>query len=134
MEQFNIKPIIPIEVGGFDISFTNSALFMSLAVVLSTLFLVLAMRKRSLIPGTMQSVAESIYEFVAGVVKENVGHEGKKFFPFIFTIFIFIAFGNMLGLLPYSFTFTSHVSAVGTIAIIALIINVVVGIKAKGLG
>ena len=62
MEQFNIKPIIPIEVGGFDISFTNSALFMSLAVVLSTLFLVLAMRKRSLIPGTMQSVAESIYE------------------------------------------------------------------------
>ena len=104
MEQFNIKPLIPLEIDGYDISFTNSALFMTLAVVLSTLFIVLSMRRRSLIPGTMQSVVEVLYEFVAGIVKENIGPEGRKYFPFIFSIFIFVMFGNMLGLLPYSFT------------------------------
>ncbi|MBR7158729.1 MAG: F0F1 ATP synthase subunit A [Alphaproteobacteria bacterium] len=134
MEQFNIKPLIPLEVNGYDISFTNSALFMTLAVVLSTLFLVLAMRRKSLIPGTMQSVVEVLYEFVAGIVKENIGPEGRKYFPFIFSIFIFVMFGNMLGLLPYSFTFTSHVSAVGTLALIAFLLNVVVGIRKKGWG
>lgn len=134
MEQFNIKPLVPIEVGGFDISFTNSTLFMALAAVLSTLFIIIAMRKRSIIPGPLQSVAEMVYELVYGMVKENVGYEGKQFFPFIFTIFIFVAFGNLLGLFPYSFTFTSHVSAVGTLAVIAFLLNVVVGIKHKGWG
>ncbi len=134
MEQFNIKPLIPLEIDGYDISFTNSALFMTLAVVLSTLFLVLAMRKRALIPGTMQSVVEVLYEFVGGIVKENIGPEGRKYFPFIFSIFIFVMFGNMLGLLPYSFTFTSHVSAVGTLALIAFLLNIVVGIRKKGWG
>lgn len=134
MEQFNIKPLIPLEIDGYDISFTNSALFMTLAVVLSTLFIVLSMRRRSLIPGTMQSVVEVLYEFVAGIVKENIGPEGRKYFPFIFSIFIFVMFGNMLGLLPYSFTFTSHVSAVGTLALIAFLLNIVVGIRKKGWG
>ena len=92
------------------------------------------MRRRSLIPGTMQSVVEVLYEFVAGIVKENIGPEGRKYFPFIFSIFIFVMFGNMLGLLPYSFTFTSHVSAVGTLALIAFLLNIVVGIRKKGWG
>lgn len=134
MEQFNIKPLIHLEAGGYDISFTNSSLFMTAAVVLSVLFLLLGMRKKALIPGTFQSVVEVVYEFVSGIVKENVGHEGRKFFPFIFSIFIFVAFGNMLGLLPYSFTFTSHVAAVGTLAVIALLLNIIVGIRKKGFG
>lgn len=134
MEQFNIKPLVPLEIGGIDISFTNSSLFMVIAVVCAVLFLALSMRKASVIPGTAQSLAEMTYEFVGGIIQENIGAEGKKYFPLIFSIFIFVAFGNVLGLFPYSFTFTSHVSAVGTIALLALTINVIVGIKMHGLG
>ncbi len=134
MEQFNIKPLVPLEIGGIDISFTNSSLFMVIAVVCAVLFLALSMRKASVIPGTAQSLAEMTYEFVGGIIQENIGAEGKKYFPLIFSIFMFVAFGNVLGLFPYSFTFTSHVSAVGTIALLALTINVIVGIKTHGLG
>ena len=134
MEQFNIKPLVPLEIGGIDISFTNSSLFMVISVVCALLFLALSMRKASVIPGTAQSLAEMTYEFVGGIIQENIGAEGKKYFPLIFSIFIFVAFGNVLGLFPYSFTFTSHVSAVGTIALLALTINVIVGIKMHGLG
>ena len=114
MEQFLIKPIIPIEVGGVDISFTNSALFMSLAVLVSFVLFALCLRKRTLVPGVAQSVPEGVYEFVNNLLKENVGVEGLKYFPFIFTVFLFVAMGNVLGLLPYSFTFTSHLTAVGS--------------------
>lgn len=134
MEQFTIKPLVPLEIGGFDFSFTNSSLFMLLSVVCAVAFLAFSMRKASVIPGTAQSLAEMTYEFVSGIIQENIGPEGKKYFPLIFSIFMFIAFGNVLGLFPYSFTFTSHVSAVGTIALMALIINTVIGIKLHGLG
>lgn len=113
MEQFTIKPIIPIEVGGVDISFTNSSLFMVLAVVVSTLVFGLCLRKRTIVPSVAQSVPETVYEFVASLLKENVGVEGLKYFSFIFTVFLFVAFGNLLGLFPYAFTFTSHLAAVG---------------------
>jgi len=134
MEQFEIKPLLPLEIGGVDISFTNSSLFMGIAVACAALFLAFSMRRASVIPGTAQSLAEMIYELVGGILQENVGPEGKRFFPLIFSIFMFVAFGNVLGLFPYSFTFTSHVSAVGSIALLALIINVIVGIKAHGFG
>ena len=97
LEQFEIKPIIPINIGGVDISFTNSALFMVLAVVVSTLLLGLCLRKRTMVPGLAQSIPESLYEFVANLLRENVGVEGLKYFPFIFTVFLFVAFGNLLG-------------------------------------
>lgn len=134
MEQFVIKPIIPIEVGGVDISFTNSSLFMVLAVLLSTLILGICLRKRSLVPNMAQSVPESLYEFIEGLLKENVGAEGLKYFPFIFTVFLFVAFGNVLGLFPYAFTFTSHLTAVGSLSLLALALNIFVGIKRKKLG
>ena len=134
MEQFVIKPIIPIEVGGVDISFTNSSLFMVLAVLLSTLILWICLRKRSLVPNMAQSVPESLYEFIEGLLKENVGAEGLKYFPFIFTVFLFVAFGNVLGLFPYAFTFTSHLTAVGSLSLLALALNIFVGIKRKKLG
>ena len=94
MEQFNIKPLVPLEIGGIDISFTNSSLFMVIAVVCAVLFLALSMRKASVIPGTAQSLAEMTYEFVGGIIQENIGAEGKKYFPLIFSIFIFVAFIN----------------------------------------
>lgn len=131
MEQFVIKPIIPIEVGGVDISFTNSALFMVLTVVVSTILFGLCLRNRSIVPSPAQSIPETIYEFIASLLKENVGVEGLKYFPFIFTLFLFVACGNLLGLLPYAFTFTSHLTAVGGLSLIALLFNVCIGIKKK---
>ncbi len=134
MEQFVVKPIVPIEVGGIDISFTNSALFMMLAVAVSTLLFALCLRKRTLVPSIAQSVPETIYEFISSLLRENVGVEGLKYFPFIFTVFLFVAFGNLLGLFPYAFTFTSHLTAVGSLSLIALAFNVLIGIRKKKIG
>ena len=134
MEQFNIQPIIPIKAGGYDISFTNSSLFMVLAVVVSALLFAVCLRKRTIVPSLSQSVPEALYEFVSNLLKENAGMEALRYFPFIFTIFLFVAFGNLLGLLPYSFTFTSHVAAVGGLSLIALLFNICIGIKKKKWG
>ena len=91
MEQFVIKPIIPIKVGGYDISFTNSALFMVLAVVVSTLLFAFCLRRRTIVPSVSQSVPEAVYEFISSLIKENAGAEALKYFPLIFTIFLFVA-------------------------------------------
>ena len=109
VEQFTIKALLHLELFGFDISFSNSALFMILAVVLSVLFLTFAMRPRQMVPGRAQAMAEMLYEFISDMVSSNVGKEGRPFFPFIFTLFVFLLFGNMLGLIPYSYTFTSQI-------------------------
>ena len=98
-----------MEVGGIDVSFTNSSLFMVIAITAITAFLVLGMRKRALVPGRWQSLAELSYEFVAGLVRDNVGQQGRAYFPFIFTLFMFILFANTIGLIPYAFTVTSHI-------------------------
>lgn len=134
MEQFTIKPIIPLHIGNVDISFTNSSLFMVLAVVLSTLIFAFCLRKRTVVPSVSQSVPETIYEFISSLLKENVGLEGLKYFSFIFTLFLFVAFGNLLGLFPYAFTFTSHLAAVGGLSVIALLFNMCIGIKKKKWG
>lgn len=107
--QFEIKPIFDLSIAGQDVSFTNSSLFMLLAIMVSSVFLISAMRKRELIPGRMQGLAEMMYEFVADMVRSNVGNEGRPYFPFIFTLFVFLLFGNLLGLIPYSYTFTSQI-------------------------
>jgi F-type H+-transporting ATPase subunit a len=109
LEQFMIERIVPLHIGSVDISYTNSALMMTIAVALITLLLVGATRRGALVPGRLQSVAELSYEFIAGMVRENIGHDGIEFFPLVFSIFMFVLFGNMLGLIPYSFTFTSHI-------------------------
>lgn len=134
MEQFNIRPIVPLEAGGYDISFTNSSLFMVWAVAVCSLLFALCLRKRDVIPGRAQAFVEMIYDFIHNLVKENIGPEGLKYFGFIFSLFLFIAFGNVLGLFPYAFTFTSHVAAVGTLSLAALLFNMSVGIKKKKWG
>lgn len=134
LEQFEIKTIIPIKVGDIDISFTNSSMYMLLAVMISTLLMAWCLRKRTVIPGNAQSFPEAVYEFIHKLVKENVGTEGLKYFSFIFSLFVFIAFGNVLGLFPYAFTFTSHVAAVGTLSLIALLFNIIIGIHKKKWG
>ncbi len=121
VEQFTIKTLVPLEVFGYDISFTNASLFMVLSVILSSLFLYLGIKKSSLIPNRFQSSVELLYEFVSNMVKENVGTGGKKYFPFIFSLFMFILFGNLLGMIPYSYTFTSQIIVTITLALIIFI-------------
>ncbi|OPZ78786.1 MAG: ATP synthase subunit a [Alphaproteobacteria bacterium ADurb.Bin438] len=134
IKQFEIKPLIPIKMNDIDLSFTNSSLFMVIAVFVAIFFLFYATRKKSIIPGASQSFAEVLYQFVDSIMMENIGIEGKKFFPLIFTIFLFIACGNLIGVIPYTFTYTSHASVVGGVAVFSLILNTVVGIKKKGWG
>ncbi len=132
LHQFEITPIIPIEVAGTDLSFTNSALFMVIASGLVALFLILSMRKSTLVPGRFQSMAELSYEMVAGMVRDNVGEEGRGYFPFVFTLFMFVLFGNLLGLIPGGFTFTSHIAVTFTMAAIIFLAVTVIGIFRHG--
>ena len=127
LAQFEIKTLIPLQLGEFDVSYTNSALFMSLTLILVTLFLILGIRRRALVPGRWQSMAEMSYEFVANLLRDTVGNEGRKYFPFVFSLFMFILFGNMLGMIPYSFTFTSHV-----IVTFAMALTVFIGVTILG--
>ena len=133
LHQFVIQPLVPIHIGNVDLSFTNSSLFMVVAATLVTLFLTLGMRGENLVPGRFQSMAEMSYEFVAGMVRDNVGSAGRKYFPFVFTLFMFVLFGNLLGLLPYSFTFTSHIAVTAALALVVIVGVTVVGFAKHGL-
>lgn len=130
--QFEIKPLIEINLGGVDASLTNSGAFMVLTVMSVTMFLVMGMRHRALVPGRWQSMAELSYEFIAGLLRDNVGSEGRKYFPFVFTLFMFILFANMLGLLPYAFTTTSHIIVTFILAMVVFIGVTIVGLVRHG--
>ena len=121
LEQFEIHNLIPIHLGGVDASFTNSALLMCIIVVLVTAFMVLSMRGASIVPTRWQSMAELLYEFVANMVRESAGNEGAKYIPFVFTLFMFILFSNLIGLVPYSFTVTSQVIVTAALALTVFI-------------
>ena len=121
LEQFEIKTLVDIPVGGLDASFTNASFFMVIAVAAITLFLTLGMRRRALVPTRWQSMAELSYQFIAQLVRENVGAEGRQYFPFIFTLFMFILFSNMIGLIPYSFTVTSHIIVTFALALVVFL-------------
>lgn len=128
LEQFIIQPLVDVKLGGVDLSFTNSALTMALAVTLIITMLTVGIRRRALVPGRWQSIAELSYEFIANMLRENVGSEGRRFFPAVFSLFMFVLFGNMIGLLPYSFTFTSHL-----IVTFALAFTVFLGVTLLGI-
>ena len=131
--QFEITPIIPIDpVLGYNISFTNSSLFMVLAVISIWLFFSLAMRQRAMVPGRLQSLAEVTYQFVDGIVEENIGHRGRRYFPYMFSLFLFVLAGNLLGMVPYSFTFTSHIMTTFALGALVFIGVTVVGLIHQG--
>ena len=132
MEQFEIKPLIPIHIGGLDLSFTNSALFMVIAAAAVTLLMIVSFRNRALVPSRIQSVAELLYEFVDNMVVSVCGSEGRKYFPFIFTLFTFILLCNLLGLLPYAFTVTSHVVITVALALVVFIGVTIIGFARHG--
>ena len=124
IHQFEIQPIAPLRIGGLDLSFTNSALFMLVVVAAVTLLMVYGTRSRAIVPGRLQAAAEMAYEFVASTVRDTAGKEGMKFFPFVFSLFMFVFFSNLLGLIPGSFTVTSQI--IVTFAFAALVIGIVI--------
>ena len=134
MHQFEIARYFELNIGGLDISFTNSALFMVISVILISFFSIFFVRKQALVPSRMQSLVELSYEFVSNMVRQNVGQEGKKYFPFIFTIFMFVLFLNMLGMMPYSFTVTSHIAVTFALAFFIFIGVTILGFIKHGIG
>ena len=128
--QFELVPWLgPI---GESVRFSQSNGFMLIAAALITLLLVWGMAKRSVIPGRLQALAESSYEFVYDMTLGQIGEEGRKYFPFVFSIFMFVLLGNLLGLLPIGFTFTSHIAVTFTLALIVFILVTVVGLTVHG--
>ena len=132
IKQFEVHPIAEFSIAGYNLSFTNASYFMLLSTLLVSGLLWTALSKRALVPGHGQSVAELIYEFVAGMIRDTAGTDGLRFFPFVFTLFAFILMGNMLGMFPYfpapgfhSFTFTSHI--IVTVGLAMLVMAIVVG-------
>ena len=121
LTQFEIKTLVPMKLGEIDVSFTNSSTFMVLTVLTVCAFLLISMRRAQLVPGRWQSIAELSYVFIANLVRDTVGSEGRAYFPFIFTVFMFVLFGNMWGMIPYSFTFTSHIIVTFAMALVIFI-------------
>ncbi len=134
LAQFEIKRLVDIDLGGFDASITNSSIFMMVAILGITIFMVVGMRGGSLVPGRWQSMAELSYEFVAGMLRDNVGSAGRAYFPFVFTLFMFILFCNLIGMIPYTFTVTSHIVVTFALAAIVFIGVTVIGFIRNGVG
>ncbi|MCA1297801.1 F0F1 ATP synthase subunit A [Stappia indica] len=124
IHQFQITKIVPIEMGGLDLSFTNSALFMVATTAVVSLFLIMSTSGRGLVPTRWQSMAEMSYEFVASTLRSSAGNEGMRFFPLVFSLFMFVLIANLIGMFPYFFTVTSHL--IVTFALAMLVIGTVV--------
>ena len=133
LEQFEIKELVPIEIGGNNIAFSNSALMMVITISVILLLMLLGTRKRAMVPGRWQALAELCYEFVANLIRDTVGNEGRKYFPFVFSIFMFILVGNMLGMVPYSFTFTSHIAVTFAMAMVVFTGVTILGFAKHGI-
>ena len=133
IHQFEIKELIPLEVFDTNISFTNSSLFMCLTILTIIIIMVLSSKTKKIIPSRLQLISEIFYQFIANMINDNIGEKGYKFFPLVFTLFTFILFGNMLGLLPYSFTFTSHIIVTFCLAIFIFLFVTLVGILMHGI-
>jgi F-type H+-transporting ATPase subunit a len=123
ISQFKITKLVPIEVGGLDLSFTNSSLFMVATTAVVATFLILSTSGRGLVPGRWQSIAEMSYEFVANTLRNAAGNEGMRFFPLVFSLFMFVLIANLIGMVPYFFTVTSHL--IVTFALSMLVIGTV---------
>ena len=131
LSQFELSPVLGMV--GQAVGFSQANLFMVIALVLTMGLLVYGMRQRAIVPGRLQSLAETSYEFVHELVTGQVGDEGKRFFPFVFSLFMFVLFGNLLGMLPYAFTFTSHIAVTFALAMIVFVLITVVALSIHGM-
>lgn len=134
MEQFEVKPIVPLHIGPYDISFTNESLFMCVVVATASLFLLFAISQRRLVPSRLQSMAELSYEFVGGMIRSTAGEDGLVFFPFVFSIFMFVLLSNFFGLVPGAFTVTSQIIVTFALTVLVMLTVVVVGFAKHGFG
>jgi len=134
IHQFQIIDLFPVaKIGNTEIAFTNSAAYMVAAVVIITAFLLVGTARRSLVPGRVQSAAELTYEFVANTIQSTAGTEGMRFFPFVFALFTFILTVNIVGLIPYAFTVTTHIVITATLAMSVFLMVLVYGFWKNGL-
>ncbi len=134
IHQFEIARLIPIEIGGMDFSFTNSSLFMVATAAVAGGFLFLTTSSRGLVPGRLQSVSEMSYEFVASMLRDAAGTKGMKFFPLVFSLFMFILVANLIGMFPYFFTVTSHIIVTFALAMLVIGTVIIYGFYKHGLG
>ncbi len=130
LSQFELSPVLGIF--GDAVSFSQSNLFMVVAVALTWFLMKATADRGALVPGRLQALGESAYEFIQGMVRDQVGDEGKKYFPFVFCIFMFVLFGNLLGMLPYAFTYTSHIAVTLTLAVVVWVSVTVVALQRHG--
>ncbi len=133
LEQFTIEPILDLKIGEMDISFTNSSLWMAITALVLIVFLGTGTQRRAMVPGRWQSSVEYFYQVVADMVRDNVGPQGRLYFPFIFSLFMFILFGNLLGLIPGAFTFTSHIAVTFAMAGFIFVGVTIIGLITHGL-
>jgi len=133
LEQFEIHAILPITVGDLNLSFTNSALWMAIAVLLVYALVMAGSRHAGMVPGRLQSLVELSYEFIGDMIGSTVGKEGRRYFPFVFTLFMFVLFGNTLGMIPGGFTYTSHIVVTFSMAIFVVTAVTIIGFVRHGL-
>jgi F-type H+-transporting ATPase subunit a len=134
IHQFEIKKFFSLfQVGAHDIAFTNSAAFMLASLIIIAALMLLPTRRRALVPSRMQSIAELSYEFIADTIRSSAGNEGMRFFPLVFSLFMFILVVNLLGLLPYSFTVTSHIIVTVALALLVFFTVIIYGVYKHGL-
>ena len=133
LAQFEIKSYYPMELMGIDISFTNSSLAMLITSSVIIFFMYMGIRNPSIIPSRLQVMLEISYEFIGNMINDNIGKEGMKYFSFIFTLFMFILLGNLIGMMPYSFTWTSHIIVTFSISFFIFIAVTLIAITKHGL-
>jgi F-type H+-transporting ATPase subunit a len=133
LEQFAIRPLFHLPVAGTDFAFTNSSLAMLVAFLVTVYIFTAGTARQALVPGRLQSVAESLYQFVQSTIDDNIGHGGRRFFPLIFSIFMMVLLGNVLGLIPMNFTYTSHIIVTAAMALFVFALVIVIGIARNGL-
>ena len=134
LEQFMVRPQVPLHIGGIDVSFTNASAWMLLVTGFASLLLLVGLRRPTLVPGRAQSAVEMLYEMIDDTLVSSAGPGARRFFPLVFTVFLFVLFANLAGLLPYSFTVTSHIVVTFAMAAIAFVGITIVGIVTQGFG
>jgi F-type H+-transporting ATPase subunit a len=132
IHQFNLSRYVDLHIGNLDLSFTNAALFMFVVAGAVCWLMIYGTSGQSLVPGRLQAAAEIVYEFVASTVTSTVGPEGMQFFPFVFSLFMFVLFSNLIGLIPYAFTVTSQIIVTGALAILVISLVIFYGLYKHG--
>ena len=133
IHQFGIHKLVDIKIGGYDVSFTNSSLFMVLTLAVIALVLLWGSSARAVVPGRAQTVAELSYEFVVKTLRDTTGEAGLRFLPLVFSLFMFVLVANLFGMIPYFFTVTSHIVVTAALALLVIFTVTIYGFYKNGI-